>query len=166
MANENEFVITREFNASRNLMWQLWTQAKHLKKWFGPATAGLEIFSVKVSLQPGGVFHYGLKSPDGFEMWGKFVYKEIDEPNKLVFVASFSDASEGITVHPMSATWPKEVLSTIIFTESEGKTTLHMTGVPINASDEEVKTFVEGMASMKQGWGGTFGLLETYLTTF
>ena len=161
MAERNEFVITREFNAPRNLMFKVWTEAEHLKNWWGPT--GLKVDVNKMELRPGGVFHYSMKTPDGQEMWGKFVYREIIAPEKIVFVVSFSDAKEGITRHPMSQTWPREVLSTLIFTEKNGKTTLTMKGVPINASDDEVKTFVEGFSSMQQGWKGTLEQLEEYL---
>jgi len=163
MANKNEFIITREFNASQKLMFEVWTNPVHLEKWWGPI--GMKMGITKLELKPEGTFHYSMKTPDGHEMWGKFVYREIIAPEKIVFVSSFSDAKEGITRHPMSDKWPLEVLSTIVFTEKNGKTTLTMTGTPINASDEEVKMFVEGFAAMNQGWAGTIAQLENYLAT-
>ena len=164
MANENEFVITRVFNAPCELMFKVWTSAEHLEKWWGPV--GFKMGVTKLDLRPGGVFHYSMTTPDGHTMWGKFVYHEITPPEKIVFVVSFSDANEGFARHPMSNTWPLEILSTLSFTEHEGKTTLTITGMPINASDEECKTFVEGFAGMQQGWAGTMGQLEAYLATF
>ena len=56
-------------------MWKAWTDAKALKKWWGPK--GFEVVSTKVDLKPGGIFHYLLRSPNGQDMWGKFVYREI-----------------------------------------------------------------------------------------
>jgi uncharacterized protein YndB with AHSA1/START domain len=106
-----------------------------------------------------------MKTPDGNIMYGKFIYREIVAPEKLVFVASFSDQKEGIARHPMSDTWPLEVLSTLVFTENEGKTTLTMTGVPINANAAEMKTFFENVAGLNQGWAGTFTQLDAYLAT-
>jgi uncharacterized protein YndB with AHSA1/START domain len=44
-----------------------------------------------LDLRPGGVFHYGLRSPNGHDMWGKFVYREIVAPERIVFVVSFAD---------------------------------------------------------------------------
>jgi uncharacterized protein YndB with AHSA1/START domain len=161
MANENEFVITREFNAPRELLFTVWTEAKHLEKWWGPA--GMQVSIDKLELKPGGTFHYCMKTPDGHTMWGKFVYREITTPEKIVFVVSFSDAQEGYSRHPMSDTWPLEVLSTVIFTEQDGKTTLTMTGTPINATNEEIKTFVDNFAGMEQGWSGTMAQLDDYL---
>ena len=164
MENQNqEFKLTREFNVPRSLMFKVWTEAEHLKNWWGPS--GIEIGVAKLDLRPGGIFHYSMTTPDGHVMWGKFVYREITEPTKLEFVVSFSDANEGYSRHPMANNWPMEILSTIEFTEHKGKTTLHMTGVAINASNEEVEIFVEGFTSMQQGWGGTLKQLEVYLKT-
>jgi uncharacterized protein YndB with AHSA1/START domain len=159
----NEFVITREFSCSRKLLFDLWTIPSHLEKWWGPA--GLSLGVEKIELKPGGIFHYSMKTPDGNIMYGKFIYREIVAPEKLVFVASFSDQKEGIARHPMSDTWPLEVLSTLVFTENEGKTTLTMTGVPINANAAEMKTFFENVAGLNQGWAGTFTQLDAYLAT-
>jgi uncharacterized protein YndB with AHSA1/START domain len=119
--------------------------------------------SCTVDLRPGGMFHYGMKTSDGHEMWGKFVYREIDPPKKLVFVVSFSDAQGGITRHPMSATWPLEVLNTTTLVEEDGKTRMTMHGIPINANAEERRTFKEGHGSMQQGFKGTLDQLDAYL---
>jgi activator of Hsp90 ATPase-like protein len=56
-----EFVIKRTFNAPRGRVWQAWTEADHLGKWWGPA--GFDIVSVKLDLRPGGTFHYCLRAP-------------------------------------------------------------------------------------------------------
>jgi uncharacterized protein YndB with AHSA1/START domain len=159
---DNELVITRVFNAPRNLVFKMWTEAEHLEKWWGPK--GFNIVVSKLDLRPGGIFHYCMAG-NGFEMWGRFVYVEIDEPQKLVFINSFSDKDGGVTRAPFSASWPLEVMNTLILTEQEGKTTLTIKGGPHNATDEEYKTFMEGISSMQQGFGGTFDQLEEYLAS-
>jgi uncharacterized protein YndB with AHSA1/START domain len=158
---EEEFVITRTFDAPRELVWQAWTDPERLMRWWGPK--GLTMLSCKVDLRPGGLFHYGMRTPDGHEMWGKFVYREIVPPERLVLVVSFSDAQGGITRHPMSSTWPLEVLNTMTLTESGGKTTLTLQSVPVNATGEERRTFKDGHRSMQQGFKGTLDQLAEYL---
>jgi len=156
-----ELVITRTFHAPRELVFKVWTQAEHLSHWWGPK--GFELNVARLDLRPGGVFHYSMKSADGFEMWGKFVYEEITAPEKIVFVNSFADP-EGNTIRsPFSDIWPLEVRNTLTLTESEGTTTLTLRGGPLRASEEERRAFVEGFESMKQGFGGTFDQLEAYL---
>ncbi|MFD0675270.1 MULTISPECIES: SRPBCC domain-containing protein [unclassified Paenibacillus] len=159
--NDSELVITRIFNAPRELVFKVWTEAEHLKHWWGPT--GFSIHVSKFDIRPGGIFHYSMKSSDGHEMWGKFVFHEIISPEKLVFVNSFSDP-EGNTVRPpFSETFPIEILNVLTFTENEGQTTLTMHGGPVNATEEELQFFNSMRGSMQQGFAGTFSQLDEYL---
>src|SRR3954469_22745411 len=130
-----QFVITRDFDAPRELVWKAWTEPERMTQWWGPK--GFTMRTSKIDLRPGGVYHYGMRSPEGFEMWGKLTYREIVAPERLVFIVSFSDEEGGITRHPMSQTWPLEVLNTLTLTERDGVTTLTLRGEPLNATDEE-----------------------------
>ena len=131
--NSEAFVISRVFDATREIVWKAWTEAEHLKHWWGPK--GFTVVHSKIDLRPGGVFHYGMRSPDGRDMWGKFVFREIVKPERLVFVNSFSD-EEGKTVRaPFNPHWPLEVLTTVTFAEHDGKTTVTLRGRPINATE-------------------------------
>ena len=102
----------------------------------------------------------------GHEIYGRFIYREIAAPYRLVFVNSFSDAEGGITRAPfpqLEGKWPLEVLNTMTLTEQGGMTTLHLRGGPINATEEERKMFDSMHDSMRQGFGGTFDQLADYL---
>lgn len=156
-----EFVISRTFDVPRDFMFKLWTDPAHMQRWWGPK--GFTVVHSKMDLRPGGVYHYGMCSPDGHDMWGKFVFREIVKPERLVFVNSFSDEKGGLTRHPVSPTWPLEMLSTITFTEQGGKTTVTVRWLPLNPTEEERKTFEAGFDSMQKGWGGTFEQLGEYL---
>ena len=117
-----------------------------------------------MDLRSGGTYHYGMSMPNGQVMWGKFVYREITAPERLVLVNSFSDEAGGITRHPMSPTWPLELLTTFTFEEEPGgKTKLTIRWSPINAAEAEQQTFDAGHDSMRQGWGGTLDQLGAYL---
>ena len=96
-------------------------------------------------------------------MWGKFVYREIVPPEFLSFTVSFSDEQGGVTRHPMSETWPLEMLTEITFSEVDGKTTISMKGEAYNASEVERSTYQAGHDSMRQGFGATFDELDAYL---
>jgi len=157
------FEISRVFDASRDRMWKVWTEAERLKHWWGPK--GFTVKSLKNDPRPGGTMLYCLAAPDGSELWGKFAYKEVVKEKKLVFINSFSDAKGGTTRHPMSPSWPLEMLSTITFEDAgPGKTKVTVNWLPAPDSTEaELKTFDEGRASMNQGWGGTMDQLNTHL---
>jgi uncharacterized protein YndB with AHSA1/START domain len=159
-----DFVISRVLNAPRDLVWKCFTDPAHMKQWWGPK--GVKVVKSEMDLRPGGTYLYGMQMPDGPVMWGKFVYREIVPPSKLVFINSFSDENRGLTRHPMSPTWPMELLSTFTFEEAgPGKTKFTIRWSPHNATAEERKTFDAGQASMNQGWSGTLEQLENYLAT-
>lgn len=161
LANLNPFTISREFDAPRDLMFKVWTEADHLKHWFSPRE--LVTFHCTNDLRRGGMMHYGMRAPDGGEVWGRWIYREIVPPERLVFVVSFSDPKGGVTVHPSAPDWPREILSTVTFEEHGGKTRVTVLWAPINATEIERTTFEDGRDSMKGGWTGTLDQLEDYL---
>jgi uncharacterized protein YndB with AHSA1/START domain len=156
-----EFTISRTFDAPRQRVWDAWTQPEQMAKWWGPK--GFTVVYVKMDLRAGGTYLYCIRSPEGIEMWGKFEYSEVSAPQRLVFANFFSDANGGVTRHPYSPNWPLKTHSTVEFDEQDGKTTLTLRWSPINATEIERKTFEDGMASMQQGWGGTFEQLAAYV---
>jgi uncharacterized protein YndB with AHSA1/START domain len=156
------FVITREFAAPRELVWLAWTEEKQLMAWFGPK--GLTMTQAKLDLRPGGMFHYRMVTADGQEMWGRFVYREIMPPTKLVWINSFSDKDGGITGHPFSPDpWPRQMLTIVTFAGQADKTTLTIHFMPFDASAEERATFEAGRGSMTLGWTGTLDQLAAHL---
>lgn len=157
------FVITRVLDAPRDKVWRVWTEAEHLNRWWGPK--GFTVSHCKVDLRPGGIMHYCLRGPDGSEIWGKFVYREIAKPGRLVWINSFSDQDGGTTVHPMMADWPREMHTQVTFEAQGAKTKVTVQWVPVDGStDTERKAFDAGRNSMKQGWTGTFEQLEGYIS--
>ncbi len=158
---ERPFVITRIFDAPRALVWKAWTERECLMQWFGPK--GFTMRVATLEFRPGGVFHYCLRSPDGHDMWGKFVYRDIVTPERIVLVNSFSDEKGNLTRHPMSPTWPLEMLSTTTFAEHECRTAITVQWTPLNATEAERKTFDTSHDGMQMGWTGTFEQLAEYL---
>ncbi len=156
------FVISREIDVPRDRVWQAWTEADRLKQWWGPK--GFKVTQLKLDLRPGGTMHYCLQTPDGKEMRGRFVYREIVKPERLVSINSFSDKDGGLGVHPMSPTWPREMHTTVRFEDLGGKTRITVEWQPAEGStDLERKTFEDGRDSMKMGWTGTFEQFAAYL---
>jgi uncharacterized protein YndB with AHSA1/START domain len=155
------FEISREFDAPRELVWEVFTTAEHLIHWWSPK--GFGIRGNSVDLEPGGMFHYGLATPDGKPFWGRFVYREIVPTERLVYVVSFSDEYGGVARHIFQGVWPLEILSETLFEDLGGRTRLTIRWVPINASPAEIEAFDEGRASMTGGFTGTLDQLEDYL---
>jgi uncharacterized protein YndB with AHSA1/START domain len=160
-ADPDEFVIARVFDAPRELIYRAWTEPERLAHWWGPTGFALTVRTLE--LKPGGIFHYAMKSPDGDEMWGKFTYRELAPPERIVSTLSFADRDGHPVRHPMSATWPLATLNTMTLAETDGKTTLTLRSTPIDATEQEKTTFRLGHGSMVAGFGGTFDQLDAYL---
>jgi uncharacterized protein YndB with AHSA1/START domain len=94
------------------------------------------------SFRPRGFFHMGMRSSEGYKMWGKFVYQEIVPPERIVFVNSFSNQAGEITRHPIVPTWPRET-RVMVKPEDQpgGKTRLNVRWTPHNATEVEQKAF-------------------------
>jgi len=157
-----EFTITRHFKFPPELIFDAFTKPEHFNQWFGPT--GSTVIKSSIDLRPGGLNHFGLKMSDGLALWGKYIYREITPPKRLVYVQSFSDEHGNITVHPLSPTWPREMLTIITFEKINDGTQLCIRWLPINATEEERSTFNAAESSMNQGWGGTLDKLVEYLS--
>jgi uncharacterized protein YndB with AHSA1/START domain len=83
-ANENrEIVITRIFDATRERVWQAWTDPKQIVKWWGPNGFTNTLFEMDV--RPGGVWRHMMHGPDGTDYPNKVVYIEVVKPERLVY---------------------------------------------------------------------------------
>jgi uncharacterized protein YndB with AHSA1/START domain len=153
-----ELTLERVFDAPRELVFQAFSEAEHLKQWWGPR--GWTLTVCDIDFRPGGVWHYCMKCMDknqgdfyGMESWGKAVYEDIVKSEKIVYVDYFSDA-EGTESAEMPST---DV--TLTFVEFEGKTKLINRGV--YASPEALKTVLD--MGMEQGIAETWDRLDEHL---
>jgi uncharacterized protein YndB with AHSA1/START domain len=160
-STERRFNITRILDAPRDLVWKAWTEPERLKQWWGPKASTVRV--ANVDLRPGGVFHYCLEMPGSGELWGKFVYREVAAPERLVFIVSFSNPAAEILRNPWNAEWPLQTLSTLTLAEMEDRTRLTMEAVPQAATESERNAFEAGRGSLEQGWAGTLNQLAEYL---
>lgn len=155
---EEGLIVTRVFNAPRELVWKAWTDPEEVKKWWGPK--GFTSPVCKVDLRVGGEYLTCMRSPEGKDFWSKGVYREIIPPERLVMTDSFADEHGNVvpaTHYGLSADFPLELLITVTFEEHEGKTklTLRHSGIDgINATDR---------GNMQQGWEESFDKLAESL---
>ena len=78
-----ELVISRVFNAPKELVWKVWTEPEHIRQWWGPNGFTNTIFQMDV--KPGGVWDLIMHGPDGTDYKNKSVYKEVVKYEKLVY---------------------------------------------------------------------------------
>lgn len=156
--DNDDIVITRVFDAPRELVYKACTDAQLIRHWWGPED--FDIIHCELDPRPGGTFRYCMRSPEGQEFWGIATYRELVPGERIVFDDSFSDAEGNIVPaqhYGMSVDWPLKVPTTISLTEDAGRTTLtlRISCAPENEAERELS---------KAGWIGSFDRLEGYLS--
>ena len=134
---ERVLVITRIFDAPRSLAFKAWTEPEHLVHWWGPQ--GFTLPACTMDFRPGGAYRFCMRSPEGVDHWLQGVYREIVEPERLVFTYAWEDA-EGKPGH--------ETLVTVTFAEHGEKTKLTMRQAifeTVTARDEHVRGWTEAL---------------------
>ena len=111
---DREIVMTRVFNAPRQLVYEAFTRPELMKRWFGPR--GWSLVVCEIDLKVGGTFRFVLRGPDGRDLGMRGVYRELAPPERSVHVESFDD-------------FPGESIVTTVLLEQEGKTTFTVTVV-------------------------------------
>ncbi|MGH7532726.1 MAG: SRPBCC family protein [Gemmatimonadales bacterium] len=144
-STERELVITRVFEARRELVFAAWTEREHLDRWQG-APQGFTVTVEQSDIRPGGKYRICMRSPDGVDHWLQGTYREVVHPERLVFTHMWTDAH---------GTPGPETLVTVTLVEHAGKTelTLRQTGFPSDGSRD----------GHRDGWTSTFDRLAEYL---
>jgi uncharacterized protein YndB with AHSA1/START domain len=152
-----ELVVTRVFDAPRELVFKAWAEPERLVRWWGPK--GYTTPSCTIDFRPGGAWRFCMRSPEGVDLWCRGVYLEIVEPERIVCTDLFVD-EQGNPVGPayygLSPDGPSETLITVTFTEHDARTTLtirQVIGFP-PASERD---------GMQQGWSESLDRLADFL---
>ncbi len=135
-----EMILTRVFDAPRELMWKLWTEREHIGKWWGPK--GFTLPGCEMDFRPGGAYRFVMRGPDGQDNPFHGVYREIVRPERIVFTAIL----DNLPGH--------ELVTTVTFAEDGGKTKLTVR-----------QTTPPGMPGrgQNQGWSETLERLADHL---
>ena len=110
---DHELVVSCLIDAPRALVFKAWTQPEHVARWWGPQ--GFTTIHCDMDIRVGGKYRCGMRSPQGTEHWKVGVYREIVEPERVVFTFAWEDAY-GNPGH--------ELLTTVTFEERGTKTLL------------------------------------------
>ena len=151
--SDREIVITRIFNAPRELVFKAWTEAKHIEQWWGPE--GFTTRVTEMDLRPGGQWCYVMISPDGTEYPAQGVFREIVPPERLVTSDEFGEGIEKV----LDVDLPQGMVMTVLFEDLDGKTKLTIQIVHESADDRRKH---EEMGVVP-GWNSSLDCLDQYL---
>lgn len=121
---DREIVITRVFDAPRELVFKAWTDPKHVAQWWGPN--GFTNTIHEMDVRPGGVWRFIMHGPDGVDYPNKIVFIEVVKPERLVY-AHGSDKEDD----------PEQFDVTITFAEQGDKTHLTMRSLFQSAAERD-----------------------------
>jgi len=107
-APKAELVLTRSFNAPRDLVFKVWTDPKHVAQWWGPH--GFTTTIREMDVRPGGAWRYTMRGPDGNDYAFDGVYVEVIEPERLVVDGTIHGSPE------------QRVWTEVAFADREGRT--------------------------------------------
>ncbi|HXF49661.1 MAG TPA: SRPBCC domain-containing protein [Verrucomicrobiae bacterium] len=150
---EQEIIISRMFNAPRALVWKVWTERRHLARWWGPKGFSTQV--LEMDLRAGGVLHLQLRGPDGALYPCKGTYSEILEPERIVYRGAVEKNSPGC-----GAGLPPQALVTVRFVEQGANQTLLTLHTRFETAENCQAAIESGFVP---GWQDSFDNLEEQL---
>ena len=148
LPSDREIVLTRAFNAPRDLVFEAWTKPEHVRNWWGPRNSKQVLFEADV--RPGGSWRYVILSGEGVEVPFRGVYQEVTPPELLVYTEMYD-------VAPFNTGDP--AVNTATFTEEAGRTLVSVTTI---YPTQEVRDFVL-TTGMESGAAESYDRLEDLL---
>lgn len=110
-----EIVTTRLFNASRERVWEAWTERERIGKWWGPN--GFSTTTHEMDVRPGGAWRFTMHGPDGVDYPNRVVYEQVVKPERLVYLHDSDDDTQED---------PHRFVTTVTFDIEGGQTRLTM----------------------------------------
>lgn len=144
-SRSGELLITRTFDAPRELVYRMWTETRHAVNWWGPRHH--PAVHMEMDVRPGGKWRHCLRSvADGRELWHHGTFREVVPPEKLVFTFAWEEDGER----------GQETLVTVTFADEDGRTKMVFHHAPFLSVGER-----DGHT---EGWSSAFDRLDEHLT--
>lgn len=157
MSELPEYILDRQFDAPREMVWRTWTEPELLARWYGP---GVETIIHEFDARPGGMWLNEMKMQGG-SYFSKVVFQEVIQPEKLIWHHhSSTDANWKDAPSAMMADWPRVLLTTVTFEELGDKTNVRLIWVPFEATAAEISCFAGAVANMGKGWEGGYKIID------
>jgi len=119
--SDREIVLTRVFDAPRELVFRAHSACEHIRRWWGRGNP----LDCEMDFRPGGTYRYVEHDPDGNDYAFRGEYREIVAPERIVRTFEY----EGMPGHVS--------VETLVLTEDDGKTTLTTTALFESVEDRD-----------------------------
>src|SRR5579864_3645921 len=145
---DRELVVTRVFDAPRELVFEAWTDPQHLVQWWGPN--GFTTTLQEMDVRPGGLWRMIMHGPDGRDYKNRIVFIDVAKPERLVYKHDPDESCE-----------PVHFETTVTFADRAGKTEVALRMLFPTA---EAREFVASKYGAIEGAHQTIGRLAEHLT--
>jgi uncharacterized protein YndB with AHSA1/START domain len=110
LPEDEQILITREFDAPRHLVYRAWTTPELVKRWWGGERG--EVTVAEIDLRVGGAWRCAMVTDDGFEAAFRGEYREVAPNERIIWTEVYEGMPE------------VEALNTVTFSEEDGRTTV------------------------------------------
>jgi len=148
LPTDEQILITREFDASKDLVFRAWTTPELVKRWWHAKRGTVTV--VEIDLRVGGKWRYVMVADDGFEVGFHGEYREIVPNERIVSTEVFEGLPEGVTEEQGGT------VNTATFTEVDGRTTVTLL---VQANSKEARDAIID-SGMEAGLQDALDLLE------
>jgi uncharacterized protein YndB with AHSA1/START domain len=153
-----EYVWEKFFTAPVADVWRLWSEPQLFSSWYGP---DVETLMHHMQVEKGGQALIEMKWADNASQYQKFVYRDVQPQEKLVWVQSVADRHwNSVKIDG----WPEYLLATVDLHQEAGKYCMHFTWSPYGeVSDAEIEGFKRARLDMDSAWKSSLVLFDEVL---
>src|SRR5262245_7021151 len=152
LPTDEQILITREFDAPRELVYKAWTTPELVLRWWHANRGEMKV--AEIDLRVGGTWRYVAVTPDGFEVAFHGEYHEIVPNERVVSTEIYEGA-------PQPEGEEQGTVNTATFEEADGRTTLT---ILVQAPSKEVRDAIIE-SGMEAGMQDALDLLEEAAVT-
>ncbi len=163
VAPSADLIDDREYAAPPELVFEVWTQAEHFARWFGPDNA--EMQRCEIDARPGGVIRFQHRWPGGPLISIRGVFDEVVAPTRLSFTFTFVDANDQPTVNALMPEWPvgAHIVMTVELSATARGTRMTVAQRVAEPELAHSAPIVRHQKLAAIGWSQTAGRLVAYL---
>ncbi len=145
-ADLREAVITRTFDAPRELVWRMWTEPEHIRAWWGPH--GFDGPHPSVDLRVGGKMNFDMRAPDGSVTPIDATIRELEPPERLVIDQDAMFGSVRFVIR-----------DEVTLADDGGRTRVTVRAIVLEAPAE----MLPGLKGQVAGWNESFDKMAEHL---
>lgn len=150
--NDSELRLVRVFDAPVRLVWEAWTDDKHIVNWWGPR--GFTLTSKSKDISPGGQWIYTMHGPDGVDYPNLTTYHEVIEYSKLVYDHGATEESDPlfrvtVTFEEVNNQTVMDMVMTLASPEAAREIQQHIMDAGGNSTWDRLGEYLEAQQSQK-----------------